>query len=175
MIWSRADLTWGRFDWGRFDLGPILFGADLTCYLLLYQYYSKILITWMCCFEVDNTIISAIKKSNYGIGLKKKGFSTHVRSSGVVDKTTIAVVWATTYCLPLYGNMYVPVVCKVVSLVSRFLWNIQKVLLLLYSKIVKKYVRYNNKHYSIAIWDSNSYIQHIRYKTYTKMYMHVIK
>ena len=30
MIWSGADLTWGRFDWGRFDLGPIWFGADLT-------------------------------------------------------------------------------------------------------------------------------------------------
>jgi hypothetical protein len=33
MIWSGSDLTWSRFDCGRFDLGPILFGADLTCYL----------------------------------------------------------------------------------------------------------------------------------------------
>ena len=29
---TGADLTEDDLTWGRFDLGPILFGADLTCY-----------------------------------------------------------------------------------------------------------------------------------------------
>ena len=98
--------------------------------VLLYRNYSNMFKTWMCCFVEDNKIISGFRKYNFWTRLKKNGFSTRFRLSGVVDRATDNLLSPST--------LYVWIVHRVVSLVITSKLSC-------YFYIVKKYVRYNNK------------------------------
>ena len=79
--------------------------------VLLYWNYSEMFNTWLFCFVVENKLIQ--RKYNYGTRIENKhAFSIHFRVWGVVDRVK-------TYCLLLH-YMYVWVVQRVVSLVSKF-------------------------------------------------------